>query len=123
MSTATAARPRTRRTPEQIAAMRNESLGRAMGGMSTMNYRAILEGFAARGIPMNDIQPRSNVFTYNAWLAAGRQVRKGEKGIRIVTFIPIDGKAADDDGKRRKGGARPWSSTVFHISQTDPLAH
>lgn len=124
MTTATASRTttRTRKTPEQREHERAESLSRAIGGMSTMNYGTILEGFAAKGIPMAEVSPRENVFTYNAWLAQDRQVRKGEKGVKIITFIPMAGKQDTTTGERTRGACRPWSSTVFHISQTDPVA-
>lgn len=102
---------------EERAARNQEALGRALQSQSFANYPAIIEGFAARGIPINEIEPRVNIFTYAAWQAKGRQVRKGEKGIKIVTFAKFTKK--DDDGTER-AGSRPSSSTVFHISQTDP---
>lgn len=90
-----------------------ESLNRAKNGDSLSNYPAIFQGFAAKGINANDIKPRENVFTYNAWKALGRQVRKGEKGVRVVTWIP----AKDKDSESSFMLCR--RSTVFHISQTD----
>lgn len=103
--------------------MQAESLSRAIGGRSTMNYGPIFEGFAAKGIPMSDVEPRVNVFTYWAWRAKGRQVRKGEKGVHVVTFVPFDDKVDKATGKvLRKGGARPRGATVFHVSQTEPAA-
>jgi len=95
---------------------RAEALSRAQGGLSTANYAAILDGFAERGI--YDAEPRSNVFTYNAWQELGRQVTKGQHGVKIHTWIVCQSKPnADgerDKYKRRKG------VTVFHISQTEP---
>ena len=91
-----------------------EALSRARQGNSVANYAAIYEGFAAKGIPASDIEPRVNVFTYNAWRALGRQVRKGEKGVKVFTFAPVTDKDTGD-----VVGKRPWTSTVFHISQTD----
>lgn len=93
-----------------------QALERAQGGNSVANYAAIYEGFAAKGIPASEIEPRVNVFTYNAWRAIGRQVRKGEKGVKVFTFAPVTDK---DSGEII--GKRPWSSTVFHISQTDAI--
>ena len=91
---------------------RQESLSRAVQGQSLTNYTAILEGFAAKGIPEAEILPRENVFTFNAWKALGRSVKKGEHGIKILTFID----AKKDDGTTSR---RPWTTTVFHISQTE----
>lgn len=102
-------------------AMREEALSRAVGGISMTNYPAIIEGFAAKGIAMDDIRPRENVFTYHAWLALGRQVRKGEHGVRCLTFVHYESKDKDAVGKPKRSGSRPWSTTVFHVSQTDAI--
>ena len=106
--------------------MQRESLQRAASGQSLSNWPAILAGFAAKGIPESDIRPRENVFTYNAWRALGRQVRRGEHGVKVTTFVPMDKKTADIDpetgeAKRVHLGRRAWTATVFHISQTDPI--
>lgn len=93
--------------------IQHEALARARGGVSVVNYAAIIEGFTRKGIPQNEILPRTNVFTYNAWKALGRQVRKGEKGVRCITFIDAKDKTT---GESRR---RPWHTTVFHVSQTD----
>jgi antirestriction protein ArdC len=77
---------------------------------SLANYPAIIAGFSERGI--SDIRPRENVFTFAAWQALGRYVRKGEKGVKIQTWITVE-----------KNGERvtvPKTTTVFHISQTEP---
>ncbi len=95
-----------------------EALGRAVGGQSMTNYPVIIRGFMARGIPESEILPRENVFTYDAWLAQGRQVRKGEHGIKVLTFITCAGKE-DEKTREKRAYRRPWSTTVFHVSQTD----
>lgn len=101
-----------------------DALGRAVSGQSTMNYGPIIDGFLAKGIARDDIKPRENIFTYDAWQAAGRQVRKGEHGVKCVTFIAMKGKriaGEESDSSRRGGRRRPWRTTVFHISQTDAI--
>ena len=90
-----------------------EALFRAENSNSVSNYPAIFEGFEEKGIA--DIQPRVNIFTYHAWRAKGRQVRKGEHGVKVVTWITSTDK---DTGKEKK---YPKKTTVFHISQTDPI--
>ena len=90
-----------------------DALFRAENNLSMLNYPAIYEGFEAKGI--SDIQPRVNVFTYHAWRAKGRQVRKGVHGVKVVTWITSTDK---DTGKEKK---YPKKTTVFHISQTDPI--
>lgn len=105
---------------------RQESLSRARNCLgSTMNYGPILEGFTAKGIPLEEIEPRVNVFTFNAWLALGRAVRKGEHGVRITVFVPMrvkDKGTANEDGSPKVKSVRGVrAATVFHISQTDPI--
>jgi hypothetical protein len=116
-----------RATQQEI---QQEALSRAVGNQSLSNWPAIITGFAAKGIPESDIRPRENVFTYHAWRALGRQVRRGEHGVKVVTFVALDRDSAqttdseEGDGKpeRQKArGRRPWTATVFHVSQTDPI--
>lgn len=99
-------------------AMQQEALDHARQSDSTANYAAIFQGFAAKGI--EDIQPRVNVFTFHAWKALGRQVRNGEHGIKVCTWIPMTKK--DDSGEAQPIGRKPKMTTVFHVSQTDPIA-
>lgn len=95
-----------------------EALARAQGSQTWSNYPAIYAGFMERGIPETDIEPRVNVFTYRAWRAKGRQVRRGEHGVRITTWIPAkDQPEPDMKGKRKMF---PKMATVFHITQTEP---
>jgi hypothetical protein len=100
---------------------RQEALSRAVSGQSFSNFPAIFQGFATKGIPESEIKPRENVFTFDAWKALGRYVRKGEHGVKVVTFIETLSKATDPDTGERKLIRRPWTTTVFHISQTEPL--
>ena len=105
-----------------ISQSRLDSLKRAVSGQSLTNLPAIFQGFAAKGIPEAEIKPRENVFTYQAWRALGRQVRRGEHGVKVVTFIEGKSREIDQDTGEAKRIRRPWTTTVFHISQTDPLA-
>ena len=99
---------------------RIESLDRAKSGESLMNYPAIITGFLEMGIPVDDIRPRENIFTFNAWKALGRSVKKGEHGIKVVTFIETADKADKETGETiARGFRRPWTTTVFHVSQTE----
>ena len=95
-------------TPAQI-----ESLQRAKEGTSEANYAAILAGFAAMGIPAEEIQPRENVFTFGAWLAQGRSVKKGQHGVKVATVI----EKKETDTTRAAKFRR--FTTVFHVSQTE----
>lgn len=96
------------------------ALNRATQNQSFSNYDAIYEGFMEKGIEEEDILPRENVFTFDAWIAKGRIVRKGEHGVKITTFIPCNIKDAKT-GEDKLVGRRPKTTTVFHISQTDKV--
>jgi hypothetical protein len=111
--------PRQRLSRDQVSA---EALRNALAERSTMNYEAILSGFAEKGIALDKVVPRVNVFTYNAWRALGRQVRKGETGVQVVTWIqgktPVQAPPAEGAQVRRF----PRTTTVFHVSQTDEIS-
>ena len=98
-----------------------EALSRAQTGQSWSNFPAIIQGFRGRGIPEDQILPRENVFTYQAWRALGRQVRKGEHGVRVITFIKRDKKTEDTKTGEVKlqTYSMPRTVSVFHITQTD----
>jgi antirestriction factor ArdC-like protein len=100
-----------------------EALDRATTSASFANYPAIYQGFIAKGIPEADILPRENVFTFHAWKAKGRSVRKGEHGVKVTTFITIGDKTDPVTGEKiSEGYRRPHTTTVFHISQTEPTS-
>ena len=98
---------------------RQEALARAVSGQSFSNFPAIFQGFGAKGIPESEIRPRENVFTYEAWRALGRQVRKGEHGVKVLTLVEC--VKEDKETGEKKAYRRPWSTTVFHVSQTDSV--
>jgi len=101
-----------------ISQSRLESLKRAVQGQSFSNFPAIFRGFAAKGIAETEIKPRENVFTFQAWKALGRYVRKGEHGVKVTTFIEC---TKENKGTGEKESfRRPWTTTVFHVSQTEP---
>lgn len=104
-------------------AMADEALARARGSLAMSNYPAIVQGFIDKGIPASDIEPRVNVLTYQAWRAAGRQVRKGEHGVKVVTWIPVTRTETNSETgeSETREGKRPWTATVFHFSQTDTI--
>jgi hypothetical protein len=102
-------------------AIQAESLTRAVSGQTLTNFPAIFQGFLAKGIPADEIKPRENVFTYNAWLALGRQVRKGEHGVKVVTFREEQVRDMEAGPDEYKSVRRPWGAAVFHVSQTDPV--
>ena len=115
---------RTEARHERRSEIAGEALARARGQSSTANYAAILQVFMAMGIAPEDIRPRENVCTYHAWRALGRQVRKGVHGVRCHTFVERERTERDTlSGQIIQRSYRvPRPVTVFHISQTDPIA-
>lgn len=101
----------------KAAEMQREALARARNGDSARNEALVISSFLERGIPEADIQPRINVLTYHAWRALGRQVRRGERSVRVETRIPITG-TDPDSGERTVTGTRAKTAYVFHVSQT-----
>ncbi len=102
----------TKRSEQQA-----EALHRAQTGFSK-NDAYVYAMLTMAGF--EDVEPRVNVFTFNAWKAAGRSVKKGEKGLAITTWIPCKDKKAKPDpvtGEVKKG-LRPKTAYVFHVSQT-----
>lgn len=110
-------------TPTERSAQQQEALSRAVSGVTMTNYPAIFEGFVQKGIPEHEIRPRENVFTFNAWKALGRSVKKGEHGVKVITWVTAKGKetAAPVAGEEQKESGYRFckSTTVFHVSQTE----
>src|SRR5258708_26205680 len=104
--------------------MQAEALAKARDGQTMTNYPAIFAGFIEKGIPEYEIKPRENVFTFHAWKALGRSVKKGEHGVKAVTFVECAANERDPASGLEKTVSyrRPHTTTVFHISQTEPTA-
>jgi hypothetical protein len=104
--------------------MQTAALQRARTSQALTNYPAIFQGFMAKGIPESEIKPRENVFTFDAWKALGRSVKRGEHGVRVVTFVECSASERDPETGEEKCATyrRPHTTTVFHISQTEPIS-
>ena len=101
------------------AMIEQQALENAVKGQSFANYEQIFEEFEKKGIPMDQILPRENVFTFNAWKALGRVVKKGEHGVQIITVIPCVKKDKETGEEIPVNKAK--KTNVFHISQTKLL--
>lgn len=116
-----------RLTNAERVTKRQEAFERATTVQSLRNYGTVIGEFMERGIPESEIIPQVNVLTYGAWQHLGRQVRKGEKSVRIVVWVPCKGskdKATETptDEQKKSGRMYPKTAFVFHISQTDAKA-
>jgi DNA repair protein RadC len=102
--------------------LQTEALERARASQALTNFPAIYAGFTAKGVPEAEIKPRENVYTFHAWKALGRSVKRGEHGVKVVTFIPCEKTVRDPvtGEETTEGYKRPHTTTVFHISQTEP---
>lgn len=104
-----------RRVTVRTELEREEALDRARNGSSVTNEMRVISGFTARGIAREDIKPRENCLSYGAWQALGRQVLKGQRGVKVLTMVMKE----DEKGIKRK----VWrEASVFHVSQTLPEA-
>lgn len=103
----------------KTAEYQDEALARARGNLSMSNYPAILQGFIDKGIPEEEIRPRENVFTFGAWRALGRYVRRGEHGVRVLTWVPMTKKDPDTGkGDRMNDHRRDEDCTVDPATDT-----
>ena len=98
--------------------MQAQAYENAVNGESVSNYPAIFEGFKAKGIQPDEIKPRENVFTYHAWRKVGRQVSRGQHGVRVCTWILVGESENEQTGEKQPGYKKPHWTTVFHVSQT-----
>lgn len=111
-----------RRTPEERRAMNQEALDRARGSQALTNLPTVYAAFMERGIAEADIKPRDNVLTYHAWQALGRQVKRGEHGVAVLTWIQTDGEHDPNTGEEiKRPGRFARTAYVFHISQTEQI--
>ena len=101
--------PRAAREALQMAA-----LARAQDGKTCANDLLIIAAYAARGI---DAHPRVDVFTFAAWKALHRHVRKNEHGVHIASYARHEEVKPDGTTEER---SFPTPAVVFHVSQTDP---
>ena len=102
--------------------IQHEALSRAVTGQSLSNYPVIIQGFLAKGIAEDQIKPRENVFSFQAWKALGRHVRRGQHGVKVATVRDFRKTVTDPKTgeKKEEVYSVPWSATVFHVSQTEP---
>lgn len=56
-------------------------------------------------------------FTYKRWQGQGYQVKRGEHGVRLSTFVTMT--KTDEDGNKQIIGKRPWTSVVFCRCQVE----
>ena len=91
---------------------------------SVANAAAVAASIAARGC---QCRPYEDVFTFARWRAQGRVVRRGEHGLRLVTYVTVlervdqNGETADGANDQPRGYRMPRPTFVFCRCQTDEL--
>jgi len=106
-------------TTAQKIEQATQSYLRVING-SSKNDTVVIQAFLDRGIIAT---PRIDVFKYNDWLYVKhpetgkekRQVRKGEKSVKVRTMVD------EEKNGVKTGKKRPATACLFHISQTDPV--
>lgn len=130
MQTVTKARRKSRRrlTPDERQARNENSLANASRHAPNSNDIPVIMEFQTRGLSSDKVHtfgPEQNVYTYNAWQAKGRQVRKGERSVRCTVWIPVVVKGKPDaireSDRKDRTRSRMHNACLFHISQTDPI--
>jgi hypothetical protein len=124
----TATKPRRKLTETERADRNNDALDRGSRCKPNSNDLPVVAEFGLRGIPEQDIRtcsPDQNVYTYDAWQALKRQVRKGEKSVRCTVWIPMKIKGRPDAIVKRlqedHTSARRHNACLFRVSQTDAM--
>ena len=73
---------------------------------SPINYAIVKKSLKCTCEPYDDVK------TYKGWKSEGHQVKKGAKGIHLMTFLEIEEK--DKQGRETgESYTRPWHSYVF----------
>ena len=68
---------------------------------------------------VKEYDPRLNCFTFRRWQEEGYRVKKGEKSLRSLTFIPIEKKDARGQLKVVK---IPRTVHLFFINQVEKIS-
>ena len=124
-TTPTEARERAQERMSAALALLEEGIGGILDDESFRAYLTTMSRFrtySARNVALIHLQrpDATRVAGYRAWQALGRQVRKGERGIRIIA--PYRRTIAEDeagDGEEAALVTGFGVATVFDIAQTD----
>ena len=65
-----------------------------------------------------ECEPYSDFFTFNRWIAQGYGVVKGEKAIKISSFVPVSKNSDDDENQK----LRPCTVCLFCRCQVKSAA-
>lgn len=111
---------RERMTASQARTFPTISLSSAIQVTDAIQQRA-----AAGIYPACECNCYEDIFTFNRWLALGMAVRKGEKAMKIASYVPIASTAEpnSDEAQEEAGEKprlRPATVCLFCRCQVDP---
>ena len=115
-STATRRKATTRRERPQITAEQARRFTRE----SLNSYGQIVQALEDRRPTAHAecrCEPYVDTFTFGRWIPQGFHVRKGEKAIRLATWVPVEGKEDDDESAPY---LLPRTVFIFCRCQVDP---
>ncbi|MEV5710145.1 ArdC-like ssDNA-binding domain-containing protein [Actinoallomurus sp. NPDC052274] len=84
-------------------------------GYSLRNQAWLLRQAEERGMRLTELH------TYRGWQARGRQVREGEKNLKMVRRYTSGGASSEGGGGGEGGGIYFRAKSYFDISQTEPI--
>lgn len=73
---------------------------------------------AEAACPTLECRAYSDIFTFRRWLAQGYVVKKGERGTKVTTWIPV--RDPDDGEQVEARRARPKTAVLFCRHQVEP---
>lgn len=101
-----------------------EALATEEGWVRWLDLRARMHGYSLNNLMLIALQrpDATHVAGYKAWQKLGRQVRQGERGIRILA--PVVRKVELEDGSTARRVVAFRTVSVFDVAQTegDPIA-
>ncbi len=88
----------------------------SVGTMASVTHQ-IADRFGVEAA--KEYHPEVNCFTYRGWKERGFQVRKGEKAIHSITFIPMSKEIEENGEKKVKAYSVPRNVYLFYKTQVD----
>jgi hypothetical protein len=128
MSVATKTRGNDRRTQTERRPKMTAEQAQSFEGFSLSSMLQITEAIAQRAAEGTHqgctCEPYADVFTFNRWKALGQSVKKGERALRIASFVPVRGAETGEGEDGEQGDApkpklRPINLILFCRCQVE----
>jgi hypothetical protein len=129
MKTSTASRTSRREKPAPRYTRETATEFEAVSSKSAQQVIELLEDRKTAGTyPECPCEPYEGVYTFERWKALGFFVRKGEKSLRVASYVAVDSKkkegdsapvSSDDSGSDK--WLKPHTLYLFCRCQVDPI--